>query len=113
MARRFLVVDGRRWGSSTEISGVKILGVLEGSVGERILGGFLGLTKDRLRDFWSYQQVINRLLTGYQQVINISVNNFYGGGWRVFWADARAGSAHKKAAGPVAACRLPDGFAVG
>ena len=31
-----------------------------------------------------YEQVINKLLTGYQQVINISVNNFLCGCCRVF-----------------------------
>ena len=53
-------------GTSRRFRGAKILGVVEGAVCERIRGGFLGLKNDRLRDF----VVINRLLTGYQQVIN-------------------------------------------
>ena len=61
MAVRFFVVDVRRRVSSTEISGAKNRGMLEASGGKWILGGYIKIKKDRLRDFG----VINRLLTGY------------------------------------------------
>ena len=72
----------------------------------------MGLKNDRLRDFG----VINRLLTGYQQVINRlltdDVDNFWGGGWQGF-GFVRTGlapaSEGRRAEGLVAACLAPDG----
>ena len=63
---------------------------------------------------------ILELSTGYQQVINRlstdDVDNFWGGGWQGF-GFVRTGlapaSEGRRAEGLVAACRLPDGLAVG
>ena len=72
----------------------------------------MGLKNERLRDFG----VINRLLTGYQQVINRNVDNFWGGGWRVLGC-VRTGlapaSERRRVAGLVAAWLAPDGSTVG
>ena len=103
-------------GLSRRFRGRKI-GVCWMGPGDRGLeADFFGLKNDRLRDFG----VINRLLTGYQQVINRllteDVDNFWGGGWRVFGLALALDSrriGHKKAAGPMAARLAPEGLAVG
>ena len=75
-------------------------------------------------DFWGLKMivsrifgVINRLSTGYQQVINRlsteDVDNFLGGGWRVWGLPLALDRPHAKAAWSVAACLAPEVLGVG